>query len=558
MRLRTIYILAPLLLLIAPSLYSQNLKLVPHTDPVNSYLERAYVLGWIDYLSNMRPYTEGQVLAHLAEIRSYFMDHPNEETPLQRDQLNGFLERFKGERYHMLRKTWDPGGELILETPAHFDFASRLNEISNTAPRIGPAIFLSFDYNDRIYFNQNTSIGFGYFPNSLSPYRKFHEPPLHDQNVNTWFLGSGTEGFNHQQDHPQGNPDISYFVNSVSQTSIDFNLGTFHLGRGTFSWGPSPLVNVSLSNLSKPYEYFALSLPLGTWGSASSMVGFLEDVGDDYQDIHPKLISIHRAEVQFFDWFLFSFYESVIYSQRFEIVYLLPFSIYYVAEVRKGDYDNKQLGFDFVFRFPPAKIYLSTFADDWTFSHQFSLGYYHNEIAILLGVELVDLIPRTQLILEYALLTHYMYTHKESFDEEEKVHNYNNYEHFNTHLGHFLNPNSHMIRLSGKCDLAENTILGADLWFTQDGRGDINTPPDWAKDMELYGVDNREDLFFDFLDGIRESNFDFTLSAEHRIPFYGLRFKASYSLEHTWNVGKVEGENRWDHKLLFEASFLAE
>ena len=76
--------------------------------------------------------------------------------------------------------------------------------------------------------------------------------------------------------------------------------------------------------------------------------------------------------------------------------------------------------------------------------------------------------------------------------------------------------------------------------------------------MELYGVDEKEDLFFDFLDGVKETNVDFTLFAEHRIPFYGLRFKGSYSLEHTWNVDKIEGENRWDHFLLLEASFLME
>ena len=74
----------------------------------------------------------------------------------------------------------------------------------------------------------------------------------------------------------------------------------------------------------------------------------------------------------------------------------------------------------------------------------------------------------------------------------------------------------------------------------------------------MYGVDVIDDLIFDFLDGVRESNFDFTLSAEHRFPFYGMRLKTSYSLEHTWTVGKVEGENRRDHFLLLEASFLAE
>ena len=533
----------------------QGLRNIPFPDPIYAYLQRAYARGWLDYLPNVRPYTVSRAMDYLNQIRVHFIDHPELETPLLRKQLNEYLDRLRGERFHFVEAEIEGGGFLTLDFPFYIDLGTRLNDPSDTALILGPAISGSLSYRDILYLDMETWLGVALLPYAIAPYRKYYEPNRYDQNVYTWFLTQGEGSFNHNQERTPGETDLSYFLNSTSQGAVDFGLGSFHLGRGVLSWGPSPLANLSLSRMAAPYEFLLLSIPFGKRGSFTWMTGFLEDWGRNFRNHKEKLISVHRAELQFFPWFQFSFYEAVVYSRRFEINYLIPFNIYYVAEVRVGDFDNKFVGVDLVFRLPPVKSYISIFFDDWDITHAFNPSFYHNEGGIILGAEVYDLLPHTKFILEYIYLNQWAYTHKEDFEEEE--HNHNSYQHYDSHLGHFLGPNAHMIRLNGQYDLRWDTVLGADIWFTQDGQGDIDTPPDWKVEEEKYGVD-RKDLFYDYLEGPRETNVDFTLFAEHRIPLYGLLFKGSAGLAHTWNVDKEKGKNRWDLILSLQASFLAE
>ena len=533
----------------------QGLRNIPYSDPVYTYVERAYARGWIAYIPNMRPYTVGQVTEYLNLIRLHFIDHPEDETPLLREQLEKYLTRYRGEQFHFVEGAFEGGGFATLDFPVSFDLGSRLNAPADTVPTLGPAIAVKLAYGEDLYLDFETWFGAVLHPYTILPYRKFYEPHRYDHNVYTWFLTQDAGAFNHNQERTPGEVDVSYFLNSTSQAAVDFGIGSFHFGRGALSWGPSPLANLSLSRTAAPYEYLFLSIPVGKKGGFTWMTGFLEDRGSNIRDRQEKFVSLHRGEYQFFDWFLFAFYEAVVYSRRFEINYLIPFNLYYVAEVRLGDFDNKFMGMDLVFRLPPVKAYISLFFDDWDITHAFDPSYYHNEGGIIIGAEVYDLIPQTRLILEYIYLNQWAYTHSESFDEEE--HNHNSYQHYDSHLGHFLNPNSHMIRLTGHYDLRWDTVLGTDIWFTQDGRGDIDTPPDWKEEEERYGVD-RKDLFYDYLEGPRETNLDFTVFAEHRIPFYGLLFRGSTGVAHTWNVDKEKGKNRWDLILSLQASFLAE
>ncbi|KKK75158.1 hypothetical protein LCGC14_2876540, partial [marine sediment metagenome] len=152
--------------------------------------------------------------------------------------------------------------------------------------------------------------------------------------------------------------------------------------------------------------------------------------------------------------------------------------------------------------------------------------------------------------------------------------NFNRYMHFGSHLGHFLNPNSHMIYLELNYDLSADFNLGTSFWFTQNGgggygevdvdgdgdagndgeydRGDIENPPFWPfeSESELLTFPNNQ-----FLDGIVESNIDWTIFADWRIPRSRIQVKASYSLEYTWNLDKVAGSERWDHILAISAGW---
>jgi hypothetical protein len=339
---------------------------------------------------------------------------------------------------------------------------------------------------------------------------------------------------------------------------VGLKYASFHFGRDVLDWGPGNVANLSLSKTAKTYDFVKLDVPIGPKGRFTWMTGFLQTAlyGEGREDDYgKKLVTSHRLEYQFFKWFSLAFTETVIYSNRFELGYINPFGLYYISEMRLGDYDNKLAGFDFIFRVPPVKFYLSFLADDWRTEKIYSVRYFNNMFGVIGGIEVWDILPKLKLNLEYSFLSQWMYTHRSNLAEADS---YNNYEHFDTHLGHFLNPNSHMLYFEAQYEILPLFFAGLTFWFTQDARGDINTPPDWDEEQALYGVDEFTDLYYNFLDlGVSdvpiETNLDWTIYGEYYIPRHGVKFRASYSLQYTQNLNKVAGENRWDHFFTLEA-----
>ncbi len=573
--MKTRWLCAVALCLSAAGLSAQTLRALPYSDPAYAFLEKAYALGWVRYLPQIRPYTEVQVATLLDQVEDHLAASGG-ATPLVERQILELRRRLsrtqrgegdgagRGGRFHVLSTRWGEGNRASLDFPATAGANTRLNHLSDSYLSLAPSIAAQVSLSDLLYLSMDAVWGTSLVTYAVPPFRKFSAPQRADYAVWHFLLSRGVSGFAHvdqlQALHQPGETDLFLWANTTSQNALNLGIGTFSFGRQSLSWGPSPLANLALSATSKPYDYLMLDVPLGPRGTFVWMTGFLQDFyGTGMKDYVNKLINIQRAEYQFFDWLLFSFYEAIIYSYRFELSYLNPFGIYAVSEVQHGDYDNKLAGFDLVARLgggrlPGFKAYLSFYADDWDFGHALDFSYYHNEWAGILGVEAFELLPGLSAQLEYIRLSHWMYTHRG--DLSGGPNDFNRYVHFDTHLGHFLNPNSDMIYLKLGYELREDLTVGTSFWVTRNGgggiagydRGDIYTPPDWSLERTLPGWPENS-----FLDGVVETNVDWTLFAGFRIPRYGVSLEASYSLEYTQNVGKVSGAQRWDHILSLTA-----
>lgn len=528
------------------TLPAQTLRKIPYSDPVYPFLDRAYSLGWLAYLPQIRPYSVAGVLEWLEQIDQYSREHPGAVTPLARSQTEAFRERLINP-VHNLKAEWNGSNFASLDFPLSFSTNSRLESIDDSYLSAGQSFSGQISFGQSFFMGMDNWSSAVFLTYERAPFRKFYHPLREDYAIYNYFLSQGTGEFSHS--HPQldlhtaGEADLFLQANSTAQTTINFNLAELSFGRESLSWGPSPLCNLSLSSWSKPYEYLQLDIPLGNRGAFTWMTGVLQDFKDppDETDFVQKLVTVHRVEIQFLDWLLFALTESVVYSYRFELAYLNPINLYYLNEVRLGDYDNKLLGFDLVFRLPRSKAYLSVLVDDWDFGEPFSLTYYHNEMGALLGVQLYDLLPDLMIHLEYAYMSHWMYTHKTT---TELAHSYNRYKHYDSHLAHFLNPNAHMIYLEIARDHSLELSYGTSFWFTQDGEGTIDNP---------LGVSSG---YLDFLDGTVESNLDWTLFAEYRLLKYNGVVKASYTLAYTRNLEKVAGRNQWDNIFSLEFSWM--
>ena len=553
------FIILLLFLLAFYPLFTETLRNVPYLDPVYNFLERGYIGGWIDYLPQVKPYTEKQVIAFLKEINAFYLESPEDFSTIEIQQTEAYLKRFQGDKFRMFSSLEKGMTGGVIDAGAEFSLATPVNRFGDSVPELNAKLMLELTYEDKIYLGFEFFPGIAYTPWTIKPYRKYFSPHRNDSNVYTWFLSTGTEGFNHSAIHTAGEKDISMFFNLKNQITIDAEIAVIQLARERLSWGPGYMANLLLSETSKPYELLSLNMPIGTTGTFSWMTGFLKNFTTDtgFRTVQ-KLVSAHRVEMQFFPWLLFSLYESIIYSMRFEISYLNPFGVYFISEVTNGDWDNKLGGIDLVFKLNNVKAYLSLLADDWDLGELFNFNYFHNEMGVIAGLQMYDLVSNFCVTMEYAYMSHWMYTHRNDLPGGEG-NNSNNYTHFGSHLGHFLEPNSHMIYTELSWNLNSHATVGTSFWFTQDSFGDINTPPqdvgwdigglyeDWVLSGTIYN-------FLDYgIDGIvRETNIDWTIYFEYYIPYFGVKLSMGYSLEYTINPGKMEGENQLDHIFTLE------
>ena len=559
---KTIIILTALILFIFPNTkaYSQTLKQVVYDDPVYLFLDKAYAKKWIFYLPAAKPYTEKKAYALLNEALSEFKASPEKFSSRDVDELLFHMDRLAGEKFSLLSVKDDQFTASANAAP-YADFNMALDTPSDTAAVLGADLIIDLTLAQVLYLGFKTDQYLILETWENSPYKKFHNPHYPDFNMYTYNLSAGTAGFNENGEHSHGDNELSIRMNQFNQMTIDLNLATISFGRNSLDWGESQFSNNLLSKNSKPYEYFLFDIPFGQKLYFTWMTGFLKDKKElRSDDDGKKLITAHKFEFQATEWLMFSIYEAVIYSPKFELAYLNPFSLYYISEVAQGDYDNKLGGFDFIFRFAPATIYLSFYFDDWDFGQLFNASYYHNELIATLGARHYDFIPGLTITAEATYTNHWTYTHKISGGKR------NNYTHYNTHLGNLLEPNSYMIYLDLKYDYSLKSTYGFSFWFTQHGYGSIyEHPGDPGIGWDLAGKYkpwNGNYNFLDYgIDGIyRETNIDLSIYSEYRIPYYGVKLYAELSTEYTLNKGTngfVKGENEWNYYLTLSAKWQA-
>ena len=543
-----------LLALTGADAYAQTLKHVTYADPVYHFLDRAYARKWILFLPTTKPYTEKQVYALLNEALSEYKASPEKFSQRDIDELLFHIGRISGDKFSLLSVEEDKFTASLNIAP-YTGFNMALDTPSDTATAIGADLIIDLTLANAFYLGLKTDQHLIVETWKNSPYRKFHEPHFPDFNMYTYNLATGETGFNHMANRSEDN-DLSIRMNQFNQMSIDLNLATVSFGRNAFMWGPSQFSNSFLSNTAKPYEYFLLDIPFGKRISFNWMTGFLRNREElRSEDDGRKMISTHKFEIQVTDWFMFSFYETVIYAPKFELAYLNPFSLYYISEVAQGDYDNKLGGFDFMFRFPPTVVYLSLYFDDWNFGKLFDPSYYNNMIITTLGTRYYDLIPGLTITVELTYINHWTYTHATP----------NNYTHYGANLGHVLEPNSYMVYLDLKYDHSLKLTYGFSFWFTQHGYGSINTHPNDVG-WDVGGAYPEGTKNYKFLDhgiaGIyRVTDLDLTIYTEYRIPHYGVKLGAALSAAYNRNIAdgysNLPGGDRWKSFLTLSAKWQA-
>jgi len=535
-----VFILGVMIVLGNPArLGAQDLAYIPDGSPVYSLLERARAGGYLVYLPQIRPYTRKDAIRLALEANASGapvdlvtdLDAALDWTPIG---LN-------------LRSDWNDGDSIAVLNRPQVGIDWNLAKPGDLEIRGDWIMDVGLGFGDSLYLGVQQDFSLSYLSWMERPFPEFEFPATMDMNMYTFFLSSDSQGFNHDMVHIPGESDVSIQGATTMQFSIGLPFGAVQIGRQALDWGPSDSANLVLSGTAKPYEYLGYAFDIGGKGTFMWMTGVLQPFGFS-RDYDYKLVTAHRLEYQVLPWLLFAIHESIVYGYRFELAYMNPLALYYIAEVNKGDQDNKLGGIDLVVHVPDTKLYLSLLADDWDFGELFSFTYFHNLWAMILGAKNYS-VPGLTLGAEYVHLSHWMYTHWTD----------NNYTNWDTHLGHPLQPNSHLFSVNAEYGILEGLEAGIDVRLGQKGRGDIDTPADWAAEATLYGVPLGE-LFYRFLDkGVLdypiETFWDASLSISYTPKKIRINFMGSYTLARTINEDNLSGADGWDHFLSFKVSF---
>jgi hypothetical protein len=172
------------------------------------------------------------------------------------------------------------------------------------------------------------------------------------------------------------------------------------------------------------------------------------------------------------EWLELGYFESIVWGQRMDFTYLLPFKELFYAQSMAGFEDNSFVGILADFRvMKTLKIPFVVYMDDTNLNDLLSFKFGTKfKTAAQAGVQWTpeDLGFFKRIAADYVLVTPYMYTHRSGLEgvpqpwstptppyttsaEERKAllsqPNYNNYTHMGTNLGVGLDPNSDRIAL---------------------------------------------------------------------------------------------------------------
>ena len=229
--------------------------------------------------------------------------------------------------------------------------------------------------------------------------------------------------------------------------TYSWNWGSVTIGKDFNYYGSGEDGKIILSNKAPSFPLVKLEANPVNWfrfsyihGSLNSQVIDSNSIRLGFERDHFPKISKYFVAHMFsftpFSFFNFSLGESVIYSDRFEPIYLVPIAFFRLADHYLTDPDesagNAQLFASFWLKSYSlkTKFYGSVFVDE------LSIGNSDNPQAIAynLGIKTIDpVIPESEFILEYSKILPFVYFHS------DKAQTFQNYGY---DLGHWIGSNA--------------------------------------------------------------------------------------------------------------------
>ncbi|MDC7221290.1 MAG: hypothetical protein PQJ59_15245 [Spirochaetales bacterium] len=405
---------------------------------------------------------------------------------------------------------------------------------------------------------------------------------------------------------PYGDRSESNVVDDISEVG---GVALLQASTGMFSYGTENLyANIGVSRSSfGPYwgDSVVISSEASSQGHMeltwrkdhfSYTMLLLELVGTDYYgegSFSEKYMALHSYNWAPFDWLDVGFFESVVWGERLEPLYLMPFTYFFYNQGMAGFDDNSLMGLKYrILTENRVEFNGILYVDDIGFNELIEADFDTKiKIAFETGASWTPARSWLDKInLDYTAVFPYMYTHGLQSDYEDGYEagdtdgdgdvdyddlydmNCTNYSHNGENLGVTLSPNSDRISLSTRWRATPKTqFIFRSNWIRHGNASSENVDGDydttdgslWDNGFSLSGwpdfASEFEFLTQDVLEKVLQFGVDMETSVA--LPFHvredqvALDVGMGYTFERIWNSGRnssngyspEEGDDELNH-----------
>jgi Capsule assembly protein Wzi len=289
--------------------------------------------------------------------------------------------------------------------------------------------------------------------------------------------------------------------------SVDWKWGEFTAGKDFLEWGYGESGKLVLSNKAPSFPFIRLDITPVPWLRFNYFHGWLSSNVIDSNNIYStlvqgqerltyksKYIASHTLTITPLQGLDVSLGESIVYSDKLQIAYLMPLMFFKLADHYLGNYnnnigDNAQFFFGISSRnhIKNTHLYGTLFIDEISFNNLIDSKKVHNQTGFTLGGSIVDvLFNNLTFTVEYTKIYPFVYQHFIQTDT---------YENDSYILGHWIGNNGDLIYSSFDYKFIRG--LQISIWSQYIRKGETIDPKySWAPaELEL--------PYPDFLSGLR-------------------------------------------------------
>ena len=391
------FVVALLISVFSLCVFAGQFHTVPLSDSSYKIIRYAELSGIIPLQSDVKPYTLNTVKNLLVQVMDSHQISESERTEIR--VILEKLEKTYGTAEESGTETFFKKGSIGFSGPignirigVKADSDNRVGIDSDKDKKISSrnlgTAFIMGDIKNWLSYDMNFSLVIDKLDTATYNFNDFEfrsDGQYFIGGLNTVYNLDGEEGIGVGLSY---SPEIT---TSLFDDSLRLLAGSYKR-----DWGPG-INNLGLSGSASKFEAFEIQYQPTSWFRFSSLVGSLgvtlfetaygRELPTDRQTFDNNF-SIQRAEFTVGN-FKADVYESVVWKKRFELAYISPVSVYWIAQNFQGDWDTLLGGVDFSYRFPGfGKVYFGLSVDEFTSDIKHLFSNPRNMIAIQGGLEM--------------------------------------------------------------------------------------------------------------------------------------------------------------------------